>query len=47
MNHPELLIFGVPQQTAGGVLNHLGEQIRAGRNLLPGELITLRPGHTG
>ena len=40
MNHPELLIFGVPQQTAGGVLNHLGEQIRAGRNLLPGELIT-------
>jgi hypothetical protein len=40
MNHPELLILGVPQQTAGGVLNDLGAQIRAGRNLLPGELIT-------
>ena len=40
MNHPELLIFGVPQQTAAGVLNDLGAQIRAGRGLLPGELIT-------
>jgi hypothetical protein len=40
MNHPELLIFGVPQQTAAGVLNDLGAQIRAGKDLLPGELIT-------
>ena len=40
MQHPELLIFGVSQQTAGGVLNDIGEQIRAGKDLLPGELIT-------
>jgi hypothetical protein len=31
MNHPELLIFGVSQETAGGVLNELGDRIRAGR----------------
>lgn len=42
MNHPELLILGVPQQTAGGVLNDLGAQIRSGRNLLPGELTTFK-----
>lgn len=40
LNHPELLIFGVPQETAGGVLNELGERIRGGEDLLPGQLIT-------
>jgi Domain of unknown function (DUF4262) len=40
MNHPELLIFGVSQETAGGVLNELGERIRAGEDLVPGQLIT-------
>ena len=40
LQHPELLIFGVAQETAGGVLNRLGERIRAGEDLLPGQLIT-------
>jgi Domain of unknown function (DUF4262) len=40
MNHPELLIFGVSQETAGGVLNELGDRIRAGEDLLAGQLIT-------
>jgi Domain of unknown function (DUF4262) len=34
--------LGVPQETAGGVLNELGERIRAGEDLLPGQLITFR-----
>jgi hypothetical protein len=38
--HPELLIFGVPPKTAGGVLNDLGERVRNGEALLPGRLIT-------
>ncbi len=40
MQHPELLIFGVPQETTGGILNDIGEQVRAGHDLLSGELIT-------
>jgi hypothetical protein len=40
MNHSELLIVGVSQETAGGVLNELGERIRAGEDLLAGQLIT-------
>ena len=38
--HPELLIFGVPPETAAGVLNDLGERVRSGDALMPGELIT-------
>jgi hypothetical protein len=40
LQHPELLIFGVAHETAGGILNDVGAQIRAGHDLLPGELIT-------
>ncbi len=40
LDHPELLIFGVSQQVAARVLNDLGERIRAGENLIPGQLIT-------
>jgi hypothetical protein len=40
LDHPELLIFGVPPETASGVLNTLGERIRSGENLIPGQLIT-------
>ncbi len=40
MAHPELLIFGVPPETAAGVLNDLCERIRSGDALLPGQLIT-------
>jgi hypothetical protein len=40
LGHPELLIFGVDPHTAAGVLNYLGEQVRAETTLLPGQLIT-------
>ena len=40
LNHPELLILGAPPETAGAVLNDLGERIRTGEALLPGQLIT-------
>jgi hypothetical protein len=40
LDHPELLIFGVPPDTASGVLNDLGERIRLGETLLPGQVIT-------
>ena len=38
--HPELLIFGVPPTTASGVLNDLGDRVRSGETLMPGELVT-------
>ncbi len=38
--HPELLIFDVSPETASGVLNDLGERIRSGEDLMPGQLIT-------
>ncbi len=41
MGHPELLIFGVDPETASGVLNTLGERVRSGEALLPGQLITI------
>ena len=40
MGHPELVVTGVDMQTASGLLNELGDRIRAGANFIPGELIT-------
>lgn len=40
MGHPELLILGLELESAHGVLNELGERIRAGESLVPGQLIT-------
>jgi hypothetical protein len=40
LHHPELLILGVPPGTASGVLNALGDRIRSGEDLLPGQIIT-------
>jgi hypothetical protein len=40
MGHPELLIFGVSPDDAATILNTLGERIRAGDNLVPGQLLT-------
>jgi hypothetical protein len=40
LDHAELLIFGVPEETAAGVLNTLGKRIRAGAVLLPGQPVT-------
>lgn len=39
MGHPELLILGIPPETAAGVLNELGERVRGGEQLVPGQLI--------
>lgn len=41
MAHPELLIFDVPISTAAGVLNTLGERVRAGDPVVEGQLIEL------
>lgn len=41
LNHPELLMVGVPPNVASVVLGALGQRIRAGENLMPGSLITL------
>jgi hypothetical protein len=38
--HPELLIVGAGMETSAGVLNDLGDQVRRGAALLPGQLIT-------
>src|SRR5262245_20434260 len=45
LNHPELLIFGVSPETAGVVLNTLGNRIRSGEDLLPGSLVTIDEWH--
>jgi hypothetical protein len=36
--HPELLVTGLDERSAAGVLNHLGEQVRAGRRFAAGDL---------
>ncbi|MDQ1681432.1 MAG: hypothetical protein QOI42_2291 [Frankiaceae bacterium] len=44
LKHPELLIFGVSPHTAALVLNELGDRVRAGRDLMPGEVVGFRDG---
>ena len=43
LHHPELLIVGVPQNVACGVLNDLGHRIRAGETLVPGTVVAFDP----
>ena len=45
MGHPELLVFGTPPDLAFGLLNNLGERIRAGANLVPGIEIDFEQWH--
>ena len=40
IGHPELLLLGLCHHDAGGLLHHLAAQIRDGRQLVAGELIT-------
>lgn len=40
LGHPELLVFGLSPEMAMSVLNDLGERIRRGGDLIPGQLIT-------
>jgi hypothetical protein len=39
LGHPELLIVGVPPETAALVLNTLGERVRRGERLMPGHRV--------
>lgn len=39
LGHPELLVLGLPSDTAGPLLNEVASWIRAGRDLVPGELL--------
>jgi hypothetical protein len=41
LNHPELLMVGIPPKVASVVLATLGRRIRAGESLMPGSLITV------
>lgn len=42
--HPELILFATSQATAATVLNDLGELVRGGRILEPGERVALPSG---
>ncbi len=41
LNHPELLVFGLSQSEAAAVLNGLGERICHGKDLVPGQAISV------
>ena len=45
IGHPELIVFGVDPQTAGGVLNEVSARIRAGHDLTPGVVLTFDEWH--
>jgi hypothetical protein len=40
LGHPELLVLGVRQATAAGVINTLFARVKAGQDLVPGQLVT-------
>ncbi|WP_300018304.1 DUF4262 domain-containing protein [Pseudonocardia sp.] len=42
--HPELILFATSQATAATVLNDLGELVRAGHVLTPGQRVPVRSG---
>ncbi len=42
--HAELILFATTQATAAAVLNELGELVRAGQRLMPGESVPLTCG---
>lgn len=44
LGHPELLVFGLDYPSAAGLLNHVFALVAAGRDLVPGELLTFE-GH--
>ncbi|MEJ3404794.1 DUF4262 domain-containing protein [Rathayibacter sp. YIM 133350] len=39
IGHPELLVFHVPTAVASGLLNDVAGRVRAGRDLVPGEVL--------
>jgi hypothetical protein len=40
LGHPELVVLSTDPSTASGLLNHLGDRVRGGDNLVPGQLLT-------
>ena len=40
IGHPELLVVGADHSTAGALLNNVAGQIRGGRDLVPGEVLS-------
>ena len=46
LGHPELLVIGASMNMAYGVINDLGGRIRDGQDLVPGQLLSSRSGHT-
>lgn len=40
LGHPELVVLGVPPATAAGLMNEVGRRIKAGANLVPGEVLS-------
>jgi hypothetical protein len=39
MGHPELVVLGADQGTTAGLLNEVGRRVKAGSDLVPGELL--------
>ncbi|HSK33681.1 MAG TPA: DUF4262 domain-containing protein [Propionicimonas sp.] len=39
LSHPELIVFGLDNESAGGTLNWFFGRIRAGADLTPGEIV--------
>lgn len=39
IGHPELLVLGTDSGTASGLLNEVASRVRAGRDLVPGEIL--------
>lgn len=40
LGHPELVVFGVSQETASGLLNEVASRVRAGHVLTAGEVLS-------
>lgn len=39
IGHPELLVYSVDTSTASGLLNEVARRVRAGENLMPGQVL--------
>lgn len=39
IGHPELLVFSIDTSTASGLLNEVARRVRAGENLVPGQVL--------
>jgi len=40
VGHPELIVYGLPPQVAGAILNRAGDRIRAGDPVMAGQRLT-------